>query len=146
VNLPVLLLIEEDPRSRLRLMGMLRGLCEPVSPHAEEALVRAVRRLRPHWALVSAGRARLEESQHTARILATEGPQAPRLIFFDRWDRLGAEADRLHQHGSWSAYLGGWPADAAAGSAWFQAVLAGAGPCAHLEAEQGFWRRLFGQR
>ncbi len=100
------MLVDNDPRGRLRLVSALHDHFEVVVPDPTEELVRAVRRQRPEVVVLAMPRGRMGAVGRDCRTLKTDGRNPPAVGLTDRWCRI-ADPKATLSSVMGDGYLGG---------------------------------------
>lgn len=143
--LPTVLLVDPDPRGRLRLVSALHEHFEVLLPEPEEELVRAVRRLRPAVVVLAMPRGRVGAATRDCRTIKTDGRDPPTVGLTDRWCRLPDPKATLSSCLG-DGYLGG-QVDALGIRRWVRNLVDGQVPAVVVgEAETTLLSRFFNRR
>lgn len=141
---PIALLLEPEPRIRIRVVAALRGVVDVRVPEdPTEAPVRSLRAVRPDVVLLAMGRGRLAPSLNQCRVLTTDQGSTARVGLTDRWCRLRHPAQALRRCGG-HGYLGGVPTDDAI-RRFALALIAGQQPVHLAPPEPGLLGRWLGR-
>lgn len=143
--LPRVLLVDSDPRGRLRLVSALHERFEVLLPEPDEELVRAVRRLRPEAVVLAMPRGRVGAATRDCRTIKTDGRDPPAVGLTDRWCRLPDPKATLSSCLG-DGYLGG-TVEAPDIRRWVRNLVDGQVPAVTMgEAETTLLSRLFSRR
>ncbi len=85
---PLIVVVDDDPRGRLRAVSALHERYEVLVPEPGEELLRVVRRVRPAAVLLAMSRGRASVIFRLCRALKTDGRDPPAVGLIDRWNRL----------------------------------------------------------
>lgn len=140
---PAVVISDREPRSRLRLVSVLRDAYAVRTPAPGEELVRLVRRERPEAVLLHVGRGPLQDVLRTCRVLKTEAGRTPQVGLVDPRRRV-RDPDQALEGCAGDGYLGGAAQDADV-RAFVAALLARERPVVAGAAAPGLLGRLLGR-